>query len=303
MAPQNEDREDEVEAHPAVAPELVPGPCHAQCQRLVFLRRKPRVQRDASELSPRPHPWRASRSALGAGARRCRPLPPAERPPPPPPRRPPRHPLRLPPVYEPARRRRRGTQYVYVASRPARPACIDYVARPALLALARRRARASWPTAGGCSTTPTQAQETTGNFVPNGLGVEVDVGARIERRYIPYLGRRAGPRRRGAPLRGNRRPGRYLASWASAFGCSRETSTTSRSISDLSFGFRKFQVSSTADLERRRASRFFALGRRRRHPPHEPLHAIAAARRSPAASYRLGEHERRRLRARTRATA
>ncbi len=88
----------------------------------------------------------------------------------------------------------------------------------------------------------TQAQETVGNFVRPGLGVEVDVGARIEQRYIPYLVGELGLVSAGHRFDGTSASAgttfagvgfRFLAGDVNGISL----------ISDLSFGIRKFQVS------------------------------------------------------------
>lgn len=45
---------------------------------------------------------------------------------------------------------------------------------------------------GGVFVDPSNNTETTGNFITNGLAVEVDVGARIMWHFIPYLGAELG---------------------------------------------------------------------------------------------------------------
>ena len=156
------------------------------------------------------------------------PLPPAGEPPPPPPPPPPPRPPEPQVVYTMPPAPPPPVQYEYVAPPPGPPAMSrgGVRPRPALRALARRAPRASWLTGAGCSRTPRSADtyaETTGNFVGNGLALELDVGARIERRYIPYLAVELGLRRaRGiASTRRRRRRGR--PSSASACACSRAT--------------------------------------------------------------------------------
>jgi hypothetical protein len=88
----------------------------------------------------------------------------------------------------------------------------------------------------------TQAQETVGNFVSPGLAVELNVGARIERRYIPYLVGEfglvgAGHRFDGTSAKADTQfyglGFRFLAGDVNGIAL----------ISDLSFGVRKFEVS------------------------------------------------------------
>jgi hypothetical protein len=88
----------------------------------------------------------------------------------------------------------------------------------------------------------TQAQETVGNFVSPGLAVELNVGARIEHRYIPYLVGELGLVGAGHRFEGTSTTAstsfagigfRFLAGDVNGISL----------ISDLSFGIRKFQVS------------------------------------------------------------
>ena len=84
--------------------------------------------------------------------------------------------------------------------------------------------------------------ETTGNFVGNGAALEVDVGARIERRYIPYLALELGL----VPA-GHRFEGTGATAGTSFFGVgvrllAGDVDNVSFA-SELSFGFRKLQVS------------------------------------------------------------
>ena len=87
----------------------------------------------------------------------------------------------------------------------------------------------------------TQAQETVGNFVKPGLAVELDVGVRIERRYIPYLVGELGLVGAGRRFDGTSATAstsfagigfRFLAGDVNGVSL----------ISDLSFGVRKFQI-------------------------------------------------------------
>jgi len=83
-------------------------------------------------------------------------------------------------------------QYVYVVPPPGAPMSrADYVHAPrfALWTGVRLGVLAY---GGGMYADPPQLNgntytETTGNFVTNGLALELDVGARLERRYIPYI--------------------------------------------------------------------------------------------------------------------
>jgi hypothetical protein len=84
--------------------------------------------------------------------------------------------------------------------------------------------------------------ETTGNFVTPGAAIEVDVGARIERRYIPYLALELGLV--GPGHRFDQTPASAGTSFA-GIGI-RYLSGDVHNVSfasELSFGFRKMQVS------------------------------------------------------------
>jgi hypothetical protein len=85
--------------------------------------------------------------------------------------------------------------------------------------------------------------ETTGNFITNGLALEVDVGARVARHFIPYLGAElglVGP--------GHRFEGTSAKAGTSFVGVgvrmlAGDVDSVSF-VSDISFGFRQIQVSS-----------------------------------------------------------
>ncbi len=105
----------------------------------------------------------------------------------------------------------------------------------------------------------TQAQETVGNFVQPGLGVELDVGARIERRYIPYLVVElglvgAGHRFDGMSANANTSFAgigfRFLAGDVNGVSL----------VSDLSFGFRRFQVNSSGQTWSATGLELFRVG-------------------------------------------
>jgi hypothetical protein len=105
----------------------------------------------------------------------------------------------------------------------------------------------------------TQAQETVGNFVRPGLGVEVDVGARLDRRYIPYLVGElglvgAGHRFEGVSASANTHfvgvGFRFLAG---------DVNNVSL-VSDLSFGLRQFQVSSNGQTWSATGLELFRVG-------------------------------------------
>jgi hypothetical protein len=89
----------------------------------------------------------------------------------------------------------------------------------------------------------TQAQETVGNFVRPGLDLEVDVGARIDRRYIPYLVGELGVVGPGHRFEGvSASAGTSFLGVGFRFLAGDVNSVTL--VSDLSFGVRRFQVSS-----------------------------------------------------------
>jgi hypothetical protein len=145
-------------------------------------------------------------------------------------------------VYEPAPPPPPGTQYVYVLpAPPVRP--IDYVHAPNYsLWLGGRLGILGY--GGGVFTDPrTNNTETTGNFVTNGLALEIDVGARIARHFIPYLAAELGLV--GA---GHRFDGTSAKAGTSFLGfgvrmLAGDVDSVSF-ISDLSFGLRSMQVSS-----------------------------------------------------------
>jgi hypothetical protein len=170
------------------------------------------------------------------------PLPPQSEPPPPPPAPPSAPPPPGSVVYEPVPPPPPGTQYVYVLpAPPIRP--IDYVHAPNYsLWLGGRLGILGY--GGGMFTDPrTGGTETTGNFVTNGLAVEIDVGARIARHFIPYVGAELGLV--GA---GHRFDGTDAKAGTSFIGIgvrllAGDVDNVSF-ISDLSIGWRTMQVSS-----------------------------------------------------------
>ncbi len=95
---------------------------------------------------------------------------------------------------------------------------------------------------GGLYQDPNGYNETTGNFVSNGLAVEVNAGARIERRYIPYVALELGL---VAP--GHRFDNTQANAGTSflGFGIRLLAGDVDNVAfaSELSFGWRKFQVS------------------------------------------------------------
>jgi hypothetical protein len=101
--------------------------------------------------------------------------------------------------------------------------------------------------------------ETTGNFVDTGAALEVDVGARIAKRYIPYLGLELGLMPAGHRFDG------VSASAATTFvgGGLRYVAGDPDNVAfigDVSFGFRKFAVSSQGSTWTATGVEIFRLG-------------------------------------------
>ena len=101
--------------------------------------------------------------------------------------------------------------------------------------------------------------ETTGNFVRNGLSLEVDVGARLGKRYIPYIalelaGMAAGHRFEGADAKASTSflgvGFRYLGGDVDSVAFA----------SDLSVGIRTVQVTSGADTYKMSSLEILRLG-------------------------------------------
>ncbi len=152
-------------------------------------------------------------------------------------------------------------QYVYVAPPPGSvpmSRALDYVHAPryALWAGARLGILAY---GGGMFVDPSSYTETTGNFVGNGLALELDVGARIERRYIPYLAVELGLV--GA---GHRFEGTSTQAGTSFVGIGMRLLAGDVNnvsfASELSFGFRKFQVSNDTGTWSATGFEFLRLG-------------------------------------------
>ncbi|HXN34421.1 MAG TPA: hypothetical protein VN894_21310 [Polyangiaceae bacterium] len=105
----------------------------------------------------------------------------------------------------------------------------------------------------------TSGVETTGNFVRPGLALQADVGARLARRYIPYLTLEvglvgAGRRFEGMPTNASTSfvgiGFRYLAGDVDSVSFA----------SDISFGWRKFQVSNATGTWSASGFEIFRLG-------------------------------------------
>jgi hypothetical protein len=103
--------------------------------------------------------------------------------------------------------------------------------------------------------------EKTGAFVTNGLALEADVGARIAKRYIPYLALELGLVGPGSRFQGS---GTSASAGTSFLGLGfRFLAGNVNSVSfasDLSFGFRKFQVSNDGSTWTAQAFEFLRLG-------------------------------------------
>ena len=171
--------------------------------------------------------WRASRRPWRR-RRRCRPSP-AERAAPAAPRAPVRaSAARAHVVYAACSAAASRPQYVYVpAGAGPHPCGIDYVHAPRITPCGSAAGSASSATAAACYTNPTPAApRPTGNFVTNGLALEVDVGARVARRYIPYLGAGARPRRAPGTASMGTDAKAGTSFFGSACGSWRVTSTT-----------------------------------------------------------------------------
>jgi hypothetical protein len=151
-------------------------------------------------------------------------------------------------------------QYGYVAPPPGPPqlsaANVTHAPRYALWLGGRLGVLAY---GGGMFQDPNGYTETTGNFVSNGAALEVDVGARIERRYIPYVALELG-------LVG---PGHRFDQTSTTAGTSfvgvgiRLLAGDVDNVSfasELSFGFRKLQVSNDTGTWSASAFEFLRLG-------------------------------------------
>lgn len=112
---------------------------------------------------------------------------------------------------------------------------------------------------GGIYQDPAGNDAPTSDFVTNGLALEGDVGARISRRYIPYLGLELGLVGAGKRFNGTSAQAgtgflgvgfRFLAGDADSVSFA----------SDLSFGFRKLEVSSQGSSWSATSFEFLRLG-------------------------------------------
>ena len=105
----------------------------------------------------------------------------------------------------------------------------------------------------------TQQVETTGNFVRTGLGLELDIGARLDKRYVPYLGIELGFAAAGHRFDTSKTQARtsflgigfrYIAGDVDNVGF----------VSDLSFGFRSFDLSNPSGSWSATGFEFLRLG-------------------------------------------
>lgn len=106
-----------------------------------------------------------------------------------------------------------------------------------------------------------QHPEVTGNFIRNGLGVEVDVGARLARRYIPYVGVELGLHKAG-----HRFEGTNASAYSTFFGIGFRSiwvdlePDTAGLLTDLSFGIRTVGVTNGGESYKMTALELFRLG-------------------------------------------
>jgi hypothetical protein len=105
----------------------------------------------------------------------------------------------------------------------------------------------------------TGATETTGNFVNPGLGLEVDVGARLAKRFVPYFGYEWGFVAPGHRFDGASATA-HTAFYGGGFRYLAGDVDTVSFVSDLSFGFREFSVTSGSSTWTTRAFELFRLG-------------------------------------------
>jgi hypothetical protein len=104
----------------------------------------------------------------------------------------------------------------------------------------------------------TGAIETTGNFVRPGLGLELDVGARLGKRYIPYLALELGVA--GAGHRFDSSTSASTSFLGVGFRYLAGNVDTVAFASDLSVGIRKFQVSNSSGTWTASGLEIFRLG-------------------------------------------
>jgi hypothetical protein len=104
----------------------------------------------------------------------------------------------------------------------------------------------------------TGAIETTGNFIRPGLGLEIDVGARLAKRYMPYLGLELGVA--GAGHRFDATTRASTAFFGVGFRYLAGDVDTVSFASDLSVGMRQFQVANGGGTWTASGLEIFRLG-------------------------------------------
>src|SRR5580704_18013205 len=105
----------------------------------------------------------------------------------------------------------------------------------------------------------TGAEETTGNFIQPGAALEIDVGARLTRHYVPYAGLELGLAGAGRRFDGTgTRAGTTFAGVGFRYIAGDTDSVAF--VSDLSFGFRWFQASNASGSWSAMGLEIFRLG-------------------------------------------
>jgi hypothetical protein len=102
--------------------------------------------------------------------------------------------------------------------------------------------------------------ETTGNFVRAGLGLELDVGARIDKRYIPYVALELGLVPPGHRFDSDSSARAGTAFWGIGFRDVLGDVDVVGFAWELSFGFRSFNVSNASGSWRATGLEIFRLG-------------------------------------------
>jgi hypothetical protein len=107
----------------------------------------------------------------------------------------------------------------------------------------------------------TGSEETTGNFVQPGLGVEIDVGARLAQRYTPYLALEYGFVGTGHRFEGSTASTSAHTSFiGGGFRYLSGNPDTISFSSEISFGVREFDVSSGSSTYSLSGIEIFRLG-------------------------------------------
>jgi hypothetical protein len=102
--------------------------------------------------------------------------------------------------------------------------------------------------------------ETTGNFVRTGLGLELDVGARIAKRYIPYLALELGLVSPGHRFDSDSSAKAGTAFWGIGFRYVGGDVDSVGFATELSFGVRRFALSNASGSWSATGFEFFRLG-------------------------------------------